>query len=103
MSLRDLYDVAWSMIYDDVPGGFTNPYEYKQTMYQMFFEGRMPEAAQKANAANKVKDANARVKAARDAKKSGATPPAVGSGDPALRQLMALRERAARLREERKT
>lgn len=89
------------MIYDDVPGGFTNPFEYKQTMYQMFFEGKLPEASQKAAASNKLKQANDRVKAARDLKKSTGRGAGLPANDPAVRQLMAMRERAQRLREER--
>jgi hypothetical protein len=56
-----------------VPGGFTNPFEYREMMYKMFFLGELPdgsEAATKAKVASAKKD----IEAARERKKAGAAP-----------------------------
>lgn len=88
------------MIYDDVPGGFTNPFEYRDAMVKMFFHGELPEASQKASTKAKVKAANDRVAAAKEAKARTGRGQGLSGGDPALRNLQALARRSQQLRQE---
>lgn len=62
-----------------MPGGFTNPFEYREMMYKMFFHGEMPDGG-KGAAEAKVRSAKEDIEKAKERKAAGAAPQRLDRG-----------------------
>lgn len=71
MTVRDWCDVAWALAIRDTPA-LANPFEFREMMYKLIYEGVMPEKVKEQSAKAKVEDAKRTIEAARNGERQEA-------------------------------
>lgn len=92
LNIDEWFDAAWAALYWDVPGGFTNPFEYREMMHSLIFTGVMPEKFRQQQAKARADQTKSYLDKRRKGKVASTTP------QDALAGLMAARERALALK-----